>query len=510
MSAIDDASPFSHGTPAALALALAPHAVWFAAPGSPPAGWPQDLLARLEPHRHAQAGAWAVRDLRPADLPLLAATSGACFMNHAAPLLAGFEHDDVAQTLAAAGLRLFTRHGGPQPGSGRALRHTPIGSLEFLLSPPARLRRQRALAPAPLRQEGVPIGGRRRAVAVLDLVQDYEVLRPLLVLAAGPTSPFDLRVAVSQRVQDSPLWDVVSRFLDIQGITWFKPLGAADVSAALGSAASLLLTASESSANGHSFNHNACKSAPPRALRVTVQHGLECVGLRHHRAHDLDFTNDVRFASDLVLTWADPAELPSLHPAEAHKCVAVGVVKAIAERAAAQAEQRWLEGAPARPEGPLRLLLAENLHSVRFRDPGRYQRFRQFITAASQAPGVELTVRSHPGKRTLENEREVNGLRFLDGMLQFEHLLAFDRFVSPPSTVVLDAVLAGLPTTVWTDSPEGGDVANYAGLPTAADFEPWLAAPPAAPLDASAWAAASTCAFNGVPAAWNTLLRLFD
>ena len=98
-------------------------------------------------------------------------------------------------------------------------------------------------------------------------------------------------------------------------------------------------------------------------------------------------------------------------------------------------------------------------------------------------------------------------------MLCIEDLLPFGGFISPPSTVLLDAVTAGVPSAVWSDAAAAGDSSNYAGLPVVADFADWLALAGSNSLEVTAqqaWAARSTTALNGVPAAWNTLVHLFN
>lgn len=513
------ATALEHVSHPALVRALARHAVWFADPrrstGKP---LPAALLGRVTRHHLGALSGFTVDALEPADLPLLHEALGLrhALVQDTGAISAGFPEGDPDRQLVQAGFKVFTRHGAEAGNGGGRSRSARIGSDEFLLSRPQRLADYASLGQSPLRGESLEPRGRYRAVVILDLVQDFEVLRPLLVLAAAPTSPFALRVAVTERVRKAPLWTHLKPFLEIHGIEWFAPSGPTDVAQALGERKSLLLTASESSAGAHAFGHMVCRIAPPRTLRVTLQHGLECIGLRHHRAHDVDFPAGVRFASDIVLTWDHPRHLPDLHPAELHKCVAVGVVKAIAERAARAAEDRWQSPSPApAPEtaGMQRLLVAENLHSVRFRAPARHQRFLRFIQSAQQSEGIELTIRSHPASRTLERQRESNKLKFLDDMLRLDNLQPFHAFVSPPSTILLDAVVAGVPSAVWSDSVSAGDTVNYASLPVVSDFEDWQALGHSAQSTHSsqlAWAVDRTAALNGVPAAWNTLLRLFD
>jgi len=450
--------------------------------------------------------------LEETDLPPLARLAPFAFLDRPSDIGTVFPVLEPVRSLVQAGLSLVLRHSDEGCDVARTSPHRRMGSLEFLLSDSERLTRSPMFAPRRADVAAVISGNRHRAVALLDLVQDFEILGPLLARASSPDSSFDLRVAITERVVKSSLWPHVQEFMALHAIPWFTPLGASDVTQALGSRKSLLLTASESTAGAHNFGHTVCRVAPPRALRVTMQHGLECVGLRHHRAHDIDLPVGVRFASDIVLTWDETARLPDLHPGEIDKCVPVGVIKALAEDAALAAEERWLTPAATRPANHRqRLLVAENLHSVRFRSPGRYQRFLRFIRTAQHSPDVELTIRSHPASRTLEKQRDANQLLFLDDMLRLGNLATFDSFVSPPSTILFDAVLAGVPAAVWTDSVASGDAVNYDGLPAVADYAEWsaIACAQGNDLDAMAWAVRSTNGLNGVPAAWNSIVRLF-
>jgi hypothetical protein len=505
-----------HGERVEFARALGAHAVWFPAPEATGQEWPAPLAQRLEVHRCDAMAAMVVQGLSGADLPLLRSLgSRQAFLHDPQRITAGFENGDTAQCLSRTGFKLLMG-----PGSAA---HAPaqlakglIGTSEFLLSSPSRLKDYPILNATPLRtDDNGPPSRTARAVALLDLIQDFEVLQPLLARAAALGGPFSLRVAVSDRVRKSATWAGILPFLTVHGIEWFTPIGPLDVVAELGSEKALLLTASESTAGAHQFAHTAARISPARTLRVTLQHGLENVGLQHHRAHDVDFPTGVRFASDVILTWKHPSELADLHPAEAHKCVSVGIIKSLAERAAWLAEGPWHGGLvpdKRRADGEQRqLLIAENLHSVRFKAPARHQRFMAFILAARDLPGWDLTIRSHPASRTLEKQAASNGLRFLSDELKLERLQGFDRFVSPPSTVLLDAVLAGVPAAVWADAPVVGDATHYSGLPVVTDITD-LDLTPAVQAEGGQlqWAVQASAALNGAPAAWNTLVRLFD
>lgn len=538
-----------HATLPSLRAALQAQALWFAPPpqgeqalhGLPCAdrlrwhrhlpGDPHRRLPRRElhnpPDQPGEAACLTVEQLTPADLATLRRVTAQAWLAQPEALLPAFGGQALSQALTHAGFKLFLP---PHAGATLPQAHAVCGALEFLLSAPARLAAYPLLGglasthhgePAPAAGRHAPI----RALFLLDLVQDFEIIKGQIARAAQPGSPFQACVAVTERFMQSHLWPLVEPFLQVHELPWFRPLGPADAAAALGSGKSLLVTAAETSAPGHAFAHALCRSAPPRTLRVSFQHGHECVGLRHHRSHDLQFPEGVRFASDLVFTWRLPSELPDLHPADQGKCIAVGVTKAIAERAARLLDDEWhqaaadaswpapsTQGAGGDAAEPPALIIAENLHSVRFASPQRYQRFLDFIAGAHARADWPLLIRSHPGKRTLERRQGGPAYRFLEGQLGASQLQASLGVVSPPSTIVLDAAMCATPVALWSDSPRLGDVEHYRGLPVltdAADLDPpFFADGAAAGLAAHAWAVDSSAALDGAAMAWQRLCSL--
>ena len=330
--------------------------------------------------------------------------------------------------LQAAGFKIFLPDGRPPPASLASW--STAGMLEFMLSSHDRLAAYPVQGGRPALHDGAARSVQRpRAVFVLDLIQDFEILRPFLLLAAAPDSPIEACAAITERVLTSHLATEITTLLRQLGIPWFKPVGVADVAAALGDRRAVLLTAAESSAPGHAFGHACCRVAPPRTLRATFQHGYECVGLRHHRAHDLQFPQGVRFASDVIFTWRSPDELGDLCGADRRRALPVGVTKATAQRAARLLQRAWddvtptLPGQAALPSAQA-LVIAENLHSVRFASPLRYQRYLRFIDDMVARTDVRTVIRSHPGKRTLEKTRAGKTYAFLEDVLTADHFMA--------------------------------------------------------------------------------------
>jgi hypothetical protein len=451
-----------------------------------------------------------------ADLPMLRSICRIVLVRHETRLPERFD-DDALRRLEALGFRIFFEYGGDVYRSTGPRQYRLINLAEFAVSNPSRLAQYPAITRGDcLWPASASWAGKWRKVVVLNLVQDFEVLRPLLLKCAASAEWSNTCVAVSDLVAGSHTWEAVQGFLRTLGIPWFTPIGPVDVLNALGGGKAVLITASESTVPEHAFNHEVCRSASPRTARITIQHGYECVGLRHHRGHDRAFPRGVRFASDYVLTWAHPDALPDLHPADRGKCMPVGVIKWLAEDTAAAGDPPGHAGFRSPRKGeppdsePLPVLIAENLHSTRFLDPARYQRFRDFILDVNDR-GFAVTIRSHPARRTLETGKNNAALNFLRGDLRAKELRQFGIVVSPPSTILLDAVLAGVPAALYSEEVDLGDCANYPGVPAVRDAGQFVElcgdrkAMADIPQANYRWAARNLCAFNGVPQAWSRL-----
>ena len=163
----------------------------------------------------------------------------------------------------------------------------------------------------------------------------------------------------------------------------------------------------------------------------------------------------------------------------------------------------------------------ENLHSVRFIPVERFQGFLSFIMdmntlSLGGAGRINLEIRSHPAKRLLQTMKDVGEYTFFDGDLTPGRMARFSAFCSPPSTIILDAVLMGLCAYVWTDEGSIGDTKNYTGLAQVNNAREFLRE--LENHDRSGerifenilWAAINTYAFNGVGNCWETMRQIAE
>ena len=308
------------------------------------------------------------------------------------------------------------------------------------------------------------------AIFLVHLVQDIANMRPLVFMAARDFG-FDTLLLVSTRFSAR----------DAQGI-WRSELR--EIGEATGARVEffdtdweahghlgghgLLFAASESHLPNHATTHNVFRHAPATYLKVTLQHGFECVGFRHSADHDRAHGRTASFGADILCGWAPADRLPSLAPSQRSKLVVTGPTSVLQIPRAAS---RPGEGAPG--------LVCENLHSVRFRAGGdiraefvaSFDAFCRIMARRKRRVGL----RPHPGGQyVLKNKVALPANAELENAPIYR--LDIQRFaygISAPSSVLVDMLLAGIPVAVWRDRAGEMDARNYEGLTTVSSPREW-------------------------------------
>jgi hypothetical protein len=314
------------------------------------------------------------------------------------------------------------------------------------------------------------VRAKRSAVFAIDLVQDVNILRPLIFMATRDFS-FEALLLVSEKFAAR----------DVLGI-WRNELEqiCADTGARLELFGSdldvhrhltgqgLLFTASESHLQNHATTHNLLRHAPPSFLRVTLQHGFECVGFRHSADHVRAHGETASFAADLVCAWSNCDKLSSLAPSQRSKVLVTGPTSVL-QMPAGQARRKV--GAPG--------IVCENLHSVRFNKPTEMKtEFLDTFAAFARQMAKQkrrVALRPHVGGQYFLKTRVP-----LPANVQIENaplyrldLRQFAYGISAPSSVLIDMLLADIPTAVWRDMAGNIDARNYEGLATVSSASEW-------------------------------------
>jgi glycosyltransferase involved in cell wall biosynthesis len=311
----------------------------------------------------------------------------------------------------------------------------------------------------------------RTAVFLVNLVQDVNILRPLMSMAARDFD-FRLLILVSAKFANRDLFGIWREEIE----TLRKENGARvevfehdwDAFRHL-KGGGIIFAGSESNLPGHSVTHAIFRYAPPTFLKVTLQHGFECVGFRHSGAHDRAHGKSVSFGADILCSW-QPSELQGSMPqSQRAKAVVTGpsaVLQAFTDR---------FERDPKAPG-----IVCENLHSVRLNSTSGLKdefvgTFEEYCRLLAR-DGREVVIRPHPGGQyMLKNKVALPANARINNAPMFRlDLRHFAYGISAPSSVLIDMLLADIPTAVWRDRDGGIDSDNYAGLASVSTPQDWL------------------------------------
>lgn len=316
-------------------------------------------------------------------------------------------------------------------------------------------------------------GDGRTVFFLINLVQDVNILRPLVYLTARETNA-QIGLLVSeafikrdrQRIWQREVAAMAARTggsLHLYGTL-------ADAHAVLAGGNGMIFAASESNLPAHQETSGIFRIAPRNYLRVTLQHGFECIGFVQSREHVMSHGRNVSFAADVVCGWFEPASLNSLIASERSKLYVTGP-PTLLQQPSRQGEHPPQSGG----------LVCENLHSVRLRASGDHQAsFMNIFFAFCRklaARGETVTLRPHPGGQyVLKNDVALPANVRLNMLPLYDvNMKGYQFGISAPSTIIFDMVLAGIPVAVWRDPAGVMDASNYSGLAEISTLDDWLA-----------------------------------
>jgi hypothetical protein len=309
---------------------------------------------------------------------------------------------------------------------------------------------------------------RPSAVFLIHLLQDVSVLRPLVFMAARDFG-FETLLLISTRFDARDLFGIwgseLEQIATATGarVEYFEDDWEAHRHL---TGHGLVFSASESDLENHATTHNVFRHAPSSYLRVTLQHGFECVGFRHSADHVRAHGKTASFAADILCTWASVDQLTSIAPSQRAKVHVTGPSSVLQL-----------------PTGPIakseaRGLVCENLHSVRF--SGASSAKSQFVEAfaefARQLGEEHIILRPHPGgqyflKRKLTPPRNVE----IENAPTYRlDLRAYAYGISAPSSILVEMLLNDIPTAVWRDCGGQVDVCSYEGLTMVSSPAEWV------------------------------------
>lgn len=313
----------------------------------------------------------------------------------------------------------------------------------------------------------------RHVVLILDLLQDFNILRPIACLAATETE-MSVTLLVSKRFRDRDsqgIWATELQELEtLIGVSIVPFESDFEAYTYLADKEGIIFAGSESNLNAHVISHRIFRYAPPDFCKVTLQHGYECVGFQQNREQSIAFGEDIRFAADIICSWMNADLLGHLRPTERDKLIVTG-------------PSARLQVGRQEPRLPLPAigtgLVCENLHSVRMNISGDFKvsymdTFFAFSEDMARA-GREVALRPHPGGQyVIRNAIALPPNVVLDNEPMYRVALSHYAYgISAPSSVLIDMVLAGIPTAVWHDGDGQIDASGYDGLTRISSLDEW-------------------------------------
>lgn len=308
-----------------------------------------------------------------------------------------------------------------------------------------------------------------RAVFLINLVQDVNVLRPLVVIAARDLG-LAAEVLVTRKFSGRDRLGVWQRELAELGETTGAPIVTFDdereAAQLLAGKGGIIVAASDTNFGGHREVHDVMRLAPSSFVKVTVQHGLECIGFLQSREHDLAHGREVTFAADIVCGWCESDRLTAMVDSQRPKLYVSGPTFVLQQPP--RAAHRSKSG-----------IVCENLHSVRLRAGGLKTDFVgnfEAFCAALARDRREVVLRPHPGGQYVLK----NGLQLPPNVRLNNHpiykvdLSRYAYGISAPSSILLDMVVAGVPTAVWRDGGKVVDASSYQGLTEISSVDDWV------------------------------------
>ncbi|UTA49546.1 glycosyltransferase [Simiduia sp. 21SJ11W-1] len=311
---------------------------------------------------------------------------------------------------------------------------------------------------------------KNHSVFVFNLLQDVNILRPLVYLASSEIGSYTtllITEAFCKRDQ-SGAWMQELKSMSAQTGSRFEIFGATHSGISLLSNRSgMIFSGSESNLNAHKPVHDLFLALPENWLKVTLQHGFECVGFMQSRDQNLAHGTEVTFAADVICGWCSSERLYSIAPSQRSKLFVTGPTSV-------------LHSQPASKETLPYGIVCENLHSPRMKTAGDFKNhfvdaFGEFSSMVAENKG-KVVLRPHPGGQyILKNDVPIPENVIINNHPSYK--VDFSRYaygISAPSSVLIDMLLAKIPVAVWRDEHGKMDAGNYAGLTEVSNAKEWF------------------------------------
>ena len=172
----------------------------------------------------------------------------------------------------------------------------------------------------------------KKVIFIINLLQDINILRPLIYLASHDLKlPTELIItdAFSKRDIDKTWRREITQLVTDTCSLEFWVQDDFEAYKVLDGKAGIVFAASESDLSAHAPTHNLFKMAPSGLLKVTLQHGFECVGFLQSKQHTIAHGENITFGADVVCGWSELSRLTSMAESQKSKLLVTGPTSTI-------------------------------------------------------------------------------------------------------------------------------------------------------------------------------------
>ena len=306
---------------------------------------------------------------------------------------------------------------------------------------------------------------------VVNLIQDVNVLRPLIYLASDDLGCCPVVMATNgfRKRDKSGFWqNEILALAEATGGFVYTIDSLYEYWCIVNQYKSgFIISASETDLGAHAETHQLFLVSPPQITTIVLQHGFECVGFLMNENHRKVYGDSVGFAADIICGWVPSHLQRNLRPLQRSRYIDAGPTAWID-----QSSKRQLRNLDSEKYNEADGIVCENLHSVRHDSTnGRDIFMDQFFDFAEmfRLEGKKIALRPHPGGQyVLKNKISLPDHVIIDNRPSYSvdwHNYSFG--ISAPSSVIFDFLFNNVPTMIWQDPAASIDITQLAFLPIA-------------------------------------------
>ncbi|WP_141562174.1 glycosyltransferase [Pseudomonas sp. ICMP 561] len=310
-----------------------------------------------------------------------------------------------------------------------------------------------------------------KVIFVLHLIQDLDILLPIIIMAKERTLPFEVWCSATLLNKSSLTLRTLHR-INVFPVTIVENQAA--IFPVIHKGTKAMLSATETNLAPHAFTRAITDRANKAGLKTaTLQHGFENVGLTY--SDEVHSVQKVNFSSSRIYIWGP---LETLHPdvnlSTRQKCVPMGCPKLVSQ---AKVELDHLIAPDKTVVG-----IFENLHWHRYSDEYRSFFLEGVQNLATSFPDFIFLIKPHNAglwltRRYKGDRPAAPNIVIVDPENREWQNYTADQLmgrmaavITSPSTVALDAARRGLPVALVAHDMA---LTSYAPLPQICKTQDW-------------------------------------